>query len=151
MTTAMTPWNRTFSFVEPFRQEMENLMERFFGEENGNGQALKSWTPKVDVEETEKEILVRADLPGVDAKAIDISIENGILTVRGEKKEEKEEKKKNYHRIERFTGTFYRQIPLPAGADADKVTATNANGVVTVSIPKKPEAQPKRIAIASNA
>ena len=116
-----------------------------------NGEAMKTWTPRVDVEETEKEILVKADLPGIDPKAIEISIENGILTIRGEKKEEKEEKKKNYHRIERFTGMFYRQIPLPTGVDADKITATNANGVVTVSIPKKPEAQPKRIAITPKA
>jgi HSP20 family protein len=147
MTTAMTPWRRSFSILEPFRHEMEDLMGRFFGEENGNGHAMKTWTPQVDVEETEKEILVKADLPGIDPKAIEISIENGILTIRGEKKEEKEEKKKNYHRIERFTGMFYRQISLPSGVDAEKVTATNANGVVTVSIPKKPEAQPKRIAV----
>lgn len=151
MTTAMTPWRRSVSFLEPFRHEMEDLLGRFFGEENGNGQAMKTWTPQVDVEETEKEILVKADLPGIDPKAIEISIDNGVLTIRGEKKEEKDEKKKNYHRIERFTGMFFRQIALPAGVDADKVTATNANGVITVSIPKKPEAQPKRIAITAKA
>lgn len=122
-------------------------MGRFFGEENGNGQAMKTWSPQVDVEETEKEILVKADLPGVDPRAIEISVENGMLTVRGEKKEEKEEKKKNYHRVERFTGTFYRQIAMPSGADADKVTATSVNGVITITIPKKPEAQPKRITV----
>jgi len=147
MTTAMSPWRRSVSFLEPFRHEMEDLMGRFFGEENGNGHAIKTWTPQVDVEETEKEILVKVDLPGIDPKGIEISIENGILTIRGERKEEKEEKKKNYHRIERFTGTFCRQLSMPTGVDAEKVTATNANGVITVSIPKKPEAQPKRIAI----
>jgi HSP20 family protein len=147
MTTSMTPWRRSFGVLEPFRHEMEDLMGRFFGEENGNGRAMKTWAPQVDMEETEKEILVKADLPGIDPKAIEISIENGILTVRGEKKEEKEEKKKNYHRIERFSGMFYRQISLPAGVDADKVSATSANGVVTITVPKKAEAQPKRIAV----
>lgn len=123
-------------------------MERFFGHEDGRPKAVETWAPRVDVEETDKEILVKADLPGVDPKNIEISVENGILTVRGEKKEEKEEKKKNYHRIERFAGAFYRALALPPGADAEKVSATSANGVVTIAIPKKPEAQSKKIAIA---
>ncbi|MCS7023065.1 MAG: Hsp20/alpha crystallin family protein, partial [Gemmataceae bacterium] len=80
-------------------------------------------------------------------KHIEIAIENGVLTVRGERKEEREEKKKNYHRVERFMGTFYRAIPLPPGVDPEKVSATSSNGVVTISIPKKPEAQPKRIVV----
>jgi HSP20 family protein len=147
MATTLTPWNSGMGVLEPFRKEMENVMARFFGEENGNGHALKAWAPRVDVEETEKEILVKADLPGIDPKAVEISVVNGILTVRGEMKEEKEEKKKNFHRLERCTGSFYRAITLPAGADAEKVTATSANGVVTVTIPKRPEAQPKRIAV----
>jgi HSP20 family protein len=136
--------------MEPFRKEMESLFSRFFGEENGNGPlmaAAQSWAPRVDVEETEKEIQVKADLPGVDPKAVEISVQDNVLTVRGEKKEEKEEKKKNYHRVERFAGTFYRAIPLPPGADAEKMAATSANGVVTITIPKKPEAQPRKITV----
>jgi HSP20 family protein len=103
----------------------------------------------VDVEESDREILVKADLPGVDPKHVEISVENGVLTVRGERKEEKEERKKNYHRIERFAGSFYRAVPLPPGADAEKVSATSTNGVVTVTIPKKPEAQPRKITVTS--
>jgi HSP20 family protein len=136
--------------MEPFRKEMESLFSRFFGEENGNGPlmaAAQSWAPRVDVEETEKEIQVKADLPGVDPKAVEISVQDNVLTVRGEKKEEKEEKKKNYHRVERFAGSFYRAIPLPPGADAEKMGATSANGVVTITIPKKPEAQPRKITV----
>jgi HSP20 family protein len=149
MTTALRPFTAGFGLLEPFRKEMEGVMERFFGEEAGNGMmaAARAWAPRVDVEETDKEILVKADLPGVDPKAIEVSVENGILTVRGEKKEEKEEKKKNYHRIERFAGSFYRAIPLPPGTDAEKVAATSANGVVTITIPKKPEAQAKKITV----
>jgi HSP20 family protein len=150
MSNALATW-RPFGMMEPFRQEMATLLDRFFGEENGNGTALKTWTPRVDVEETDKEIIVKADLPGVDPKAVEVTVENGVLTVRGEKKEEKEEKKKDYHRIERFAGSFYRAVTLPPGADAEKVCATSANGVVTVTVPKKAEAQPKKIPVTAKA
>lgn len=147
MSTALTPWQPSVGLIEPFRKEMEEMMERFFGHENGKSRAPEVWAPRVDVEETDKEILVKADLPGVDPKNVDITVEHGVLMVRGEKKEEKEEKKKNYHRVERFVGSFYRAVQLPPGADAEKVSATCANGVVTITIPKKPEAQPKKISV----
>ena len=143
----LAPWTAGVGMLEPFRREMESVLEKFFGEENGMLASMKAWAPRVDVEETDKEIVVKADLPGVDPKAV----ENGILTVRGEKKEEKEEKKKNYHRVERFSGSFYRAIPLPPGADADKMAATSANGVVTITVPKKPDAQPKKITVTPKA
>ncbi len=151
MSATLTPWHPSLGLLEPFRKEMEDVMERFFGNENGKPRTVETWAPRVDVEETEKEILVKADLPGVDPKNVEITVENGVLMVRGEKKEEKEEKKKNYHRLERFAGSFYRAIQLPPGADAEKVSATSANGVVTIAIPKKPEAQPKKIAVTPKA
>jgi HSP20 family protein len=148
MTGSLTPWRSGFGMMEPFRKEMESLMQQFFGEEAGNGLSLaKSWSPRVDMEETDREVVVKADLPGVDPKAIEVSVENGILTVRGEKKEEKEKKEKNYHRVERFSGSFYRAIPLPPGTDTEKVSAASTNGVVTITIPKKPEVQPRKIAV----
>jgi len=150
MAAALAQWQPAFGVLEPFRKEMEEMMERFFGTENGN-RTIQAWTPRVDVEETDKEILVKADLPGVDPKDVEISVENGVLTVRGEKKEQKEEKKKNYHRVERSAGAFYRAIVLPPSADAEKVNATSTNGVVTITIPKKTEAQPKKIAITPKA
>jgi HSP20 family protein len=147
MPATLTHWRPGFGLLDPFRKEMEDLMDRFFGDEPGSGRAVQAWAPRVDVEETDREILVKADLPGVDPKNVEVSVENGVLTVRGERKEEKEERKKNYHRVERFTGSFYRAIPLPPGADAEKVTATSTNGVVTVTIPKRAEAQPKKITV----
>ena len=149
MRNAMTPWQSGLGMLEPFRRQVEEVMERFFGEEAGNGKtpSTRTWSPRIDMEETDKEILVRADLPGVDPNAIEISVENGVLTIRGEKKDEMEEKGKNFHRLERFTGSFFRAITLPPGTDAEKVSATSANGVVTVTIPKKAEAQPKRITV----
>jgi HSP20 family protein len=144
----LIPWRRTSGLLEPFRHEMEDLFQRFFGplEADGNG-AKPVWAPRVDVEETEKEIVVKADLPGVNPKDVDLNVDGGVLTIRGEKKEEKEEKKKEYHRVERFVGQFYREIPLPAGTDPSQITATSAQGVIAITVPKKPEAQPKKIAI----
>lgn len=82
---------------------------------------------------------------------MEVSVANGVLTVRGEKKGEKEEKDKSHHRLERFSGTFYRAIPLPPGTDAEKMTATSSNGVVTVTVPKTAAAQPKKIAVTPKA
>jgi HSP20 family protein len=145
---SLIPWSRSTGLLQPLRQEMDELFQRFFSLAPGNGSAaLETWAPSVDVEESEKEIVVKADLPGVDPKDIDISIVDGSLVLKGEKKQEKEEKKKNYHRVERFYGQFFREIPLPAGADADKVVASSTKGVISVTIPKKPEAQPKKIAV----
>jgi HSP20 family protein len=148
--TGLIPWRRgSFGALEELRGEMDRMFERFFGTptvpEGDGGKPV--WAPRVDVEETEKEILVKADLPGVDPKDVEVSVIEGALVLRGEKKEEREEKKKNYHRMERFIGQFYRELPLPAGVDAEKISATSAKGVITVMIPKKPEAQPKKIAV----
>jgi len=135
--------------LEGFRQDMNDLMQRFFGgsvPETDAGLA-ETWQPRCDVEESDKEIVVKADLPGVDPKEVDISIRDNTLIVRGERKEEKEEKKKNYHRVERFVGQFYRAIDLPSEADAEKITAASANGTVTITIPKKPGTQPKKIPV----
>ena len=149
MRSLLTRPRRVFGPLESLRDDMDVLFRRFFGEpvmdESGNG--FTAWCPRVDVEEAEKEIFVKVDLPGVDAKDLVITVENNVLVLRGEKKEEKEEKKKNYHRLERFFGEFYREIPLPLGADTEKIAATSAKGVITITIPKKPEILPKKIAV----
>jgi HSP20 family protein len=144
----LIPWRRTPGLFEPYRLDMEDLFQRFFGpaETEPNG-LTKVWAPRVDVAETEKEVYVKAELPGVDPKEVELTVHDGVLTIRGEKKEEKEEKKKEYHRVERFFGQFYREVPLPAGTDTEKITASSAQGVITVAIPKKPEILPKKITI----
>jgi HSP20 family protein len=147
---SLIPWRRrTGGAFETLRHEMEGLFERFFGEplEGNGGEGLRAWAPRVDIEETDKELLVKADLPGVDPKDVDISVSDGSLVLRGEKKEEREERKKTYHRVERFVGQFYREIPLPSGTDPDKITATGSKGVITVTIPKTPQAQTKKITV----
>jgi HSP20 family protein len=104
--------------------------------------------PAVDVTDTEKTYEVTAELPGMDEKNVEVKFANGVLTVRGEKKEEKEEKQKDYHLSERRYGSFQRSFTVPDGVDADKIEATFKNGVLTVSLPKTPEAQKKEKHIA---
>ncbi len=145
----LMPWRSGDNVLDQMRTEMDDMFERFFGlpaEVKSNGEGTM-WAPRVDISETDKAYLVKADLPGVDPKDVEVNVRDGILTVRGEKKEQKEEKHKNYHRIERFVGQFFRSIPLPSGVDEENVQATTAKGVLTVTIPKKPEAQPKKIAV----
>jgi HSP20 family protein len=144
----LIPWRRTNRlFMEPFREEVNELFQRFFGAPAEEGAVVQAWSPRVDVEETEKEIVVKADLPGVDPKDVEITVADGALVLKGEKKEEKEEKKKNYHRVERFVGQFYRELALPPGADAEKISASSAKGVITVTIPKTAAAQPKKVTV----
>jgi len=113
------------------------------------GEASCSKIPAVDVADTEKTYEVTAELPGIDEKNVEVKFANGVLTIKGEKKEEKEEKKKDYHLSERRYGSFQRSFTVPDGVDADKIEATFKNGVLTVSLPKTLEAQKqeKQIAI----
>lgn len=107
----------------------------------------RPWTPAVDILETENELVVKADLPNVDMKDIHVEIENGTLTLKGERKFEKEEKETGYHRIERSYGSFARYFSLPDTVEADKVKAEYKNGVLTVTLPKKEIAKPRSIKV----
>jgi len=141
---------RSGGMLDSLRTEMEELVERFFGESAVAG-LTGVWMPRVDVEEKDDEIVVKADLPGTDPADVEVAVMGTTLVLKGERKENREEKKKNFHRMERFVGRFYREVPLPAGVDADKVTATSAKGVLTVTIPKKPEVRPKKITVKAQA
>ncbi len=110
---------------------------------------LSGFGPRSDVSETDKEVEVSVELPGLDEKDIDVSLTGDMLTIRGEKKAEKEEKRKGYYLSERSYGSFHRSVPLPPGVDTDKATAEFKRGVLTVTMPKTPEsqAQVKRIEV----
>jgi HSP20 family protein len=135
------------ALTDDFRREMDKVFERFFGGELESVPASASWTPRVDVEETESEMVVKADLPGVAPEDVEVTVKEGVLVLRGSRKEEKEEKEKNSVRIERFVGEFYRAIPLPAVADEEKIEAEAAKGVLTIRIPKSEKAMPKKIEV----
>jgi HSP20 family protein len=136
-----TPAARYGEWMHPFfsfRQEMDRLMEDFFGrfETQPFARKAEAFTPHMDVVDSEKEIQVSAELPGMDEKDIDVSITREALTIRGEKKEEKEEQGKDYYRSERSFGSFTRTIPLPVDIETEKVTASFKKGVLTVKLPK---------------
>ena len=134
-------------------QEMQDRINRMF-DDFFHGFSLAPWTeerlewlPLVDVSETEDVVRVTAELPGVQATEVDISLTDDLLTIRGEKKSEKEEKKRDYHRVERSYGVFTRTVRLPAVVDADKVEATFKDGVLTITMPKREEAKTRKVKV----
>jgi HSP20 family protein len=138
-----------FKDTEKVRSQMDTLWDTFlFGRPQRRGfQEMVEWLPAVDVTETKSEIVVHAEIPGMDAKNIDISSNEGILTIRGEKKQEREGKEEEYHLIERRYGTFTRSIPLPKGVDSNKASASYRNGVLKVRLPKSGKAEKKEVKI----
>ena len=137
------------SSLSSLRRGIDEVFSRFWDDPWG-GLDLSlgpGWTPSFDVVDGEKEVTVHAELPGVDAKDLDVTVAGGMLTVTGEKKSEHEENGKDFYRSERVFGSFRRAVQLPEGADPDKVTAEFSNGVLTVRIAKSVSAQPKRIVI----
>lgn len=107
----------------------------------------KQWLPKVDVSETDDHVIVRAEVPGMDKKDISITMSEGILTIQGEKKHEKEEEKENYRVVERRYGSFSRSLRVPRGVDADKIEASYKDGVLKVAIPKSESEKSRKIEI----
>ena len=142
---------------EPFRDlvGLQDRMNRLFDESYRGARpgadedwALgASWAPAVDIFEQDGNIVLKAELPGVDAKDVDIRVENNMLTLRGERKFDKEVKRENYHRVERAYGTFTRSFTLPTVVDTEKIKAEFKDGVLRVTLPKREEAKPKQIQV----
>jgi HSP20 family protein len=131
------------------REPLDDLFGRFFDNwlsPRVTGEAHE-WEPAVDMIDRKDEIVLRADLPGLEQKDISVSVEGGVLSIRGERQEQREEKEEDYYYSERWTGGFYRALTLPPGVDADKIKATFKNGVLEVHIPKTKQASGKRVEI----
>jgi HSP20 family protein len=143
MVWELTPW-RPFEF-DRIRREMDRLWDSFL--EEGHVRRAGDWLPSIDVSETKSDLVIKAELPGMDPKDIDISMNNGFLTIKGEKKHEREEKEENYHVVERGYGSFTRSVRLPKEVQSDKITASFKNGVLRVTLPKSEEAKKKEIKI----
>jgi HSP20 family protein len=131
--------------LDQLRKEMERAFERT-GNESGSV-VTSDWTPAVDIRESDNAFVIVADIPGVDPKDIDVHMENGMLTIKGERETEKKEEKEGYKRVERQYGSFYRRFSLPDTADAEKIAAKCKNGVVEITIPKKEAVQPRKISV----
>ena len=143
----LVPWSRPGD-VMGLRHEMNSLFDRFFDwRPFGEGREMSIWRPALDVSETPKEVLVKAELPGMDPKEIDISLSQNVLTLRGEKKQEKEEKDKSFHRIERSYGAFSRSVQLPSDVDPEDVDATYKDGVLQLKLKKTEKSVAKKIEI----
>jgi HSP20 family protein len=146
MARELTIW-KPFEF-DRLRKEMDRLWDSFF--ESRPDRRVREegeWLPSLDVAETKGDLVVKAELPGMDPKDIEISLSEGVLTIRGEKKQEKEEKEEGYHVIERSYGSFTRSIRLPKDVQNDKINASFKNGVLKVVLPKSEEAKKREIKI----
>ena len=141
---AITRW-------DPFRDVvvLQNRLNSLFGDFNGGNEpvAAASFTPAVDIYEDNQKVVLKLEVPGIEEKDLDIRVENHTLTVKGERKFEKEEKEENFHRIERRYGSFYRAFTLPSTVDTENVDAKYNAGVLKIELKKKAEAQPKQIKV----
>ena len=143
--TRYNPFRDFESFPAGLRLFNDSL-DRLFSQPTG----VPSWTPSVDILENENEIVLKADVPGVEEKDIDIKIEDGALTLKGARKLDKEEKDEGYHRVERGYGSFVRSFSLPDSVDPEQVAASYTAGVLTVTLPKKEIAKPRTVKVSVN-
>ena len=152
---ALIPFRNNELWLDPFR-EMESIqreMNRLFdfsltrGGDRERGLLEGLWNPAIDIYDSKDTLLIKAELPGVNKEDIELSVHNNVLTIKGEKKQEKETNEKGFVRSERFYGSFNRTISLPADVDAGKVQAEFKNGVLNVTLPKKEEAKKQQIKI----
>ena len=134
----------------PYRG-MENMFDQYNRSlswpQLGNQEIITAgdWTPRVDISETDKEFLIKAEIPEVNKEDVKVTVDKGVLTIRGERKQEKEEKNKKFHRVERFFGSFARSFTLPENADEEKIEASFKDGILNLQIPKHSEKKPKGI------
>jgi HSP20 family protein len=141
----------TITRWDPFREVMalQNRVNSLFREmnEGDNPLTTASFVPAVDIYEDPKKVVLKLEVPGTEEKDLDVRVENNTLTVKGERKFEKDEKEENFHRIERRYGSFYRAFTLPQTVDTEHINASYTAGVLKLELQKKPEAQPKQIKV----
>ncbi|HTR47315.1 MAG TPA: Hsp20/alpha crystallin family protein [Verrucomicrobiae bacterium] len=135
-----------FSNLATWQDQVNRMFEAAFPG-RGDNSALTTWAPSVDIYETENELVLKADLPDVNEKDIDIRVENNMLTIHGERKFEQKVKEENYLRIERTYGSFSRSFSLPNTISTESIKAEYKNGVLTVEMPKRAESKPKQVKI----
>jgi len=141
--THYNPWN----IFDQLQHEMNRAQSHHNKTEDNGDVVTSDWTPAVDIKEEDNKYLLIADIPGVDPKNIDIHMENGILTIKGERDSELKTEHQDFKRIERKHGVFYRRFTMPEGVNADGIEAKSDNGVLTVSIPKQEAIKPRKITV----
>jgi len=146
---AIVRWDPTRE-VDSLQSEVNRLFDTFFGGRPTNS-ALRRWVPPMDLVETDDNLVLRADLPGLDSDDVSIEVKDGVLTVSGERRAENEERADGYYRVERAFGGFSRSMSLPEHVDAEQISANFDKGVLEVRIPKPEERKPHRVEIAAPA
>jgi HSP20 family protein len=142
----LVPW-RPFTELSTFRREMDRLWDSFFGERPSARIWEREWAPSLDVSETKNNFVVKAEIPGMDAKDINISLTGDLLTIKGEKKQEREEKEEDYHLVERSYGAFSRSVRLPTEVESGKIEASYKNGILKIRLPKSEKGKAKEVKI----
>lgn len=137
------PWS-TFS---QFQNELGKLFDRRLNADDNSTVETSHWVPPVDIKEENGRFMIYADIPGVDPKNIEITMENGVLNIKGERIKEAKEEKEGYSRVERLKGVFYRRFALPDTADPENITAHGKHGVLEISIPKREKAKTRKIEV----
>jgi len=149
---AVIRWNDPFRDLAALQDRMNRMFEGTVARTRNEEELFTgTWAPPVDIYETKDKITLKAELPGFEEKQINLRFEDGVLTLEGERKFEKETGDENYHRVERSYGKFVRSFAIPAGIEGDKIGASFSNGVLTVELPKREETKPKQIRIEAGA
>lgn len=146
---AITRW-QPFRELSFFQERMNRLFDDFLGDRGELDASAAGWAPAVDIYEDKDKLILKADLPGINEKDISLDVDGNRLTLKGERRMEKETKEENYHRVERAYGQFVRSFTLPNTVDVDNIKATFNNGVLEVALPKKEEVKPKQISISAD-
>ena len=142
-----------FGAGQHFHDELKHVFDRYFAEPDSTDQSnvvTSQWTPRVDVKEEPARFVIQADIPGVDPSQIEIHMEKGVLTIKGERKQEGKSETDKYTRVERTHGLFYRRFSLPDSANPEQISATGKHGVLEIVIPKRAETTPRKIEIKAN-
>lgn len=155
--TMLIPWNRARSApargVRPFSWDLsgfDRLFDEMWGGSGYDSARAVGFSPRVDIHEAESEYRITAELPGLEEKDFDVHVEGGVLTLKGEKRDERREERKGYRHLETVAGSFERRFQLPSEVDLDAVAATYKNGVLTVTLPKAAEARPRTIPVSAS-
>ena len=143
MMTRYEPWG----LLDQMRRELDRSLDTRTAE--GSSMATSDWVPAVDIREEDNDFVIVADIPGVDPKDIEVHMDNGVLTIKGDKESEKKEEREGYKRVERSYGSFYRRFGLPDTADPEKISAKSNHGVLEVRIGKQEKVQPRKISVDS--
>jgi HSP20 family protein len=144
--TRYSPWTSQ----PALQDEIKHVFEKFFGDAGDSDQSnvvTSQWVPRVDIKEENERFVIFADIPGVDPKDIEIHMDKGILTIKGERSVEQRSEGERFSRVERAHGVFHRRFALPDSANADGIAASGRNGVLEIVIPKRPEQTPRRIQV----